>query len=384
MTLQNFTDAKYRSLGSLTGIRGAASIWVVIYHFGQGIPGYSIIPSLYSYSFVSNGFRGVDLFFILSGFIMMHAHAKDFVHINLESIRRFAFLRAFRIYPVNFAALLLILAICAALPGYVEWFRSWTNEISLKSYTPLSFLQTATLSNRWFIPDFGLWNIVTWSLSVELLAYLLLPFLACSLLKIRSANLCLFISIASVLSMIAILLAFHNWNGDSVTRLGIVRGFGGFIAGAAMRHYVALAPDRNGAPGWVALASVAAVGVLLIFPNLGILMPLAFTFLIGALSYQRGIINATLSSRPLMFLGKISFSIYLVHYTPLAVLEWLFINNMLPNTNLSVTACVLLYMLAIFLLSIMLHYAVERPCQHMGRKFIGGPERRLQALESRR
>ena len=64
MTLRNFTDAKYRSLESLTGIRGAASVWVVIYHFGQGIPGYSIIPSLYSYSLVSNGFRGVDLFFI--------------------------------------------------------------------------------------------------------------------------------------------------------------------------------------------------------------------------------------------------------------------------------------------------------------------------------
>jgi len=381
MTLRNFTDAKYRSLESLTGIRGAASVWVVIYHFGQGIPGYSIIPSLYSYSLVSNGFRGVDLFFILSGFIMMHAHAKDFARIDLENIRRFALLRAFRIYPVNFVALLLILAICAALPGYVEWFRSWTNEVSLKSYTPLSFLQTATLSNRWFIPDFGLWNIVTWSLSVELLAYLLLPFLAYLLLKIRSANLCLFISIASVLSMIAILLAFHNWKGDSVTRLGIVRGLGGFVAGAAMRHYVALAPDRNRAPGWVALASVAAVGVLLIFPNLGILIPPAFTFLIGALSYQRGVISAMLSSRPMMFLGKISFSIYLVHYTPLAVLEWLFINNTLPNTTSGVTESVLLYITAILLLSLLLHYAVERPCQHMGRRFIRRSERRLQASE---
>lgn len=381
MTLRNFTDAKYRSLGSLTGIRGAASIWVVIYHFGQGIPGYSIIPSLYSYSLVSNGFRGVDLFFVLSGFIMMHAHAKDFARIDLESIRRFALLRAFRIYPVNFVALLLILTICAALPGYVGWFRSWTNEVSLKSYTPLSFLQTATLSNRWFIPDFGLWNIVTWSLSVELLAYLLLPFLAYSLLKIRSANLCLFISIASVLSMIAILLAFHNWKGDSVTRLGIVRGLGGFVAGAAMRHYVALAPDRNRAPGWVALASVAAVGVLLIFPNLGILIPLAFTVLIGALSYQRGIVSAMLSSRPMMFLGKVSFSIYLVHYTPLAVLEWLFINNTLPNTTSGVTASVLLYITAVLLLSLLLHYAVERPCQHMGRRSIRRSERRLQASE---
>ncbi len=314
----------------------------------------------------------------------MHAHAKDFARIDLESIRRFALLRVVRIYPANFVALLIVLAVCAALPDYVGWFRTWTSEIALKSYTPLSFLQTATLSNRWFIPDFGLWNIVTWSLSVELLAYLLLPFLACFLLKIRSPNLCLFISVASIFFMIAILLAFRNWNGDSVTRLGIVRGFGGFIAGAAMRRYVALAPDRNRAPGWVALASVAAGGVLLILPTLSILIPLAFTFLIGALSYQRGIISALLSSPPMMFLGRISFSIYLVHYTPLAVLEWLLIRKTIPNTTINVTASVFLYVVTVLLLSVMLHYAVERPCQHMGRIFIRRSDRRLQLPEGAR
>ena len=312
---------------------------------------------------------------------MMHAHAKDFERIDLESIRRFALLRAFRIYPVNFAALLLILVICAALPGYVGWFRSWTSEVGLNSYTPISFLQTATLSNRWFIPDFGLWNIVTWSLSVELLAYLLLPPLACFLLKIQSPRFCLFMSIASILLMVAILLACHNWKGDSVTRLGIVRGCGGFIAGAAMRHYVALAPDRNRAPGWVALASVAAIVVLLMFPKLGILTPLAFTSLIGALSYQRGIISRMLSSPPIMFLGRISFSIYLVHYTPLAVLEWLLISDVLPSTAAGVTAAVSLYVVIVLLLSVMLHYAVERPCQQMGRKYVRRLERTLQAPE---
>lgn len=90
-------EAKQRSLWSLTGIRGVAAIWVVVFHLGQGTPNFSIVPGLYSYSLVFNGFRGVDLFFILSGFIMMHAHAKDFEHVELESVRRFALLRLFRI-----------------------------------------------------------------------------------------------------------------------------------------------------------------------------------------------------------------------------------------------------------------------------------------------
>lgn len=356
----------------------------MVFHLGQGIPGFSIVPGLYSYPLVSNGFRGVDLFFILSGFIMMHVHARDFGHIDLEGIRRFALLRIFRIYPVNFAALLIILAICIALPDYVGWFRAWTSKIPLASYTPLSFLQTATLSNRWLIPDFGLWNIVTWSLSVELLAYLILPFLAFLLLKIRSPGRCLFAAVASLTIMIALLLAFHNWTGDSVTRLGLVRGFGGFIAGATMRRYVSLAPGQGRAAGWVALASVAMIGVLLMLPRFTILMPFAFAALISSLSYQQGIINALLSSSPVMFLGKISFSLYLVHYTPLAVLEWLFVSKALPDTTEVVLTSIIAYTVVVLLLSVTLYYTVERPCQRLGHILLRSPKLGVQAQENAR
>lgn len=356
----------------------------MVFHLGQGIPNFSIVPGLYSYPLISNGFRGVDLFFILSGFIMMHAHAKDFEHVDLESVRRFALLRMFRIYPVNFAALLIILAICIALPDYVGWFRSWTSKISLESYTPLSFLQTATLSNRWLIPDFGLWNIVTWSLSVELLAYLILPFLAFLLLKIRSPGRCLFVAVSSLTVMIALLLAFHNWTGDSVTRLGILRGFGGFIAGAAMRRYVSLAPGHDHAAGWVALASVAMIGVLFMLPSFTILMPFAFAALISSLSYQQGIVNSLLSSSPIVFLGRISFSLYLVHYTPLAVLEWLFVSEFLPDTTAVVLTSITVYAATVLLLSIILYYTVERPCQRLGHVLVRRPKLGVQAQEDAR
>ena len=287
LALECKIEAKQRPLWSLTGIRGVVAIWVVIFHFGQGVPGFSIMPGLYSYALVLNGFRGVDLFFILSGFIMMHVHAKDFERVDIEGFRRFALLRLFRIYPVNFAALLIILAICLALPDYVGWFRSWASKIPLESYTPLSFVQTATLSNRWLVPDFGLWNIVTWSLSVELMAYLILPFLASLLLKIHSPGLCLLAAFSSLAVMVALLLAFHNWAGDSVTRLGILRGFGGFIAGAAMRRYVSLVPSHERMASWASLGALVMIGVLLRFPRIAILMPFVFAVLITSLATSR-------------------------------------------------------------------------------------------------
>ena len=384
MAIERSINAKQRPLWSLTGIRGVAAIWVVVYHLGQGVPGFSIVPSLYSSPLVLNGFRGVDLFFILSGFIMMHVHAKDFEHIEMENVRRFALLRLLRIYPVNFAALLIILAICLILPDYVGWFRSWASKIPLESYTPLSFLQTATLSNRWLLPDFGLWNIVTWSLSVELLAYLALPFLASLLLKVHSPGRCLFAAFISLTVMIALLLAFHNWTGGSVTRLGILRGFGGFIAGAAMCRYVSLTPGYDRAAGWAALASVAMIGVLLTLPRFTILMPFAFAALISSLSYQQGIVNALLSKVPIVFLGKISFSLYLVHYTPLAVLEWLFTSEVLPNTTATVLASITAYAVTVLLLSIFLHYTVERPCQRLGHTLVGRSTGNVQAHNNAR
>jgi peptidoglycan/LPS O-acetylase OafA/YrhL len=140
-------------LKSLTGIRGLAAISVLLFHIGQGLPHWSILPFLYSYSFVKNGFRGVDLFFALSGFIMMHVHAQDFTCLQRAAILRFALQRIVRIYPAAFVALLLILIATLAFPSYVSWFRSWASLIPLKSYTWPAFVQTATLSSRWLMPD---------------------------------------------------------------------------------------------------------------------------------------------------------------------------------------------------------------------------------------
>lgn len=118
------TKHKPQAILSLTGIRGVAALWVMLFHIGQGIPGYSLLPWLTGSSFIENGFRGVDLFFILSGFIMMHVHAQDFTVFCRRTLWDFMIMRCIRIYPVHLVVLLSILAVVIASPAYVAWARA--------------------------------------------------------------------------------------------------------------------------------------------------------------------------------------------------------------------------------------------------------------------
>ena len=361
---------KPRAIPSLTGIRGVAALWVVLFHIGQGIPGYSLLPWLTGSSFVENGFRGVDLFFILSGFIMMHVHAQDFIVLRRRTLWNFMIMRCIRIYPAHLVVLLLILAVVIASPAYVEWSRAWNLPLHTPAYTPLSFFQTATLTTRWLIPDYGMWNGVTWSLSVELLAYTSLPILANLLSRTQSPALCLCVAFGSLAAMLCLLVAIGNYDGGNPNRPGLLRGFGGFAAGVALCRFCAVAHVTNRQTQWITFGTVAFITALLLVPRFAILMPFGFAILIMTLSYRVGVIDRLLSSRPAMFFGKISFSLYLVHSTPLLILEWMFQTGRFPATPVVIITGVICYYMLVIGLSTLLHHGIERPCQRFGHRLL--------------
>src|SRR4051794_24814627 len=72
------TASSSRSIDSLTGIRGVAALWVFLTHYQAVMAAYLHSPEINDNAFLYNGFRGVDLFFVLSGFILMHVHGEDF------------------------------------------------------------------------------------------------------------------------------------------------------------------------------------------------------------------------------------------------------------------------------------------------------------------
>lgn len=299
---------------------------------------------------------------------MMHVHAKDFSSITLANVRSFAVMRMFRIYPANFAASFLILIMVLVLPSYLTWMRAYYATIHTQAYTPAALIQTLTLSSRWLFHDYGMWNPVTWSLSIELFAYTSLPVLASLLSRTTSAGKCLIFSAGSLTIMIGLLLAFGDWNCATTSRLGLVRGLGGFAAGIGMCRFVSLVTWNNRTPQRVAAGSVVLIGLMSLHPRASILMPFPFATLIAALSYQRGIVDAFLRTRAVLFLGKISFSLYLTHLTLFAVLEWLFQSGILIYTLPTMFIALAVYFAVALGLSAALYQFVERPFHKVGHR----------------
>ena len=109
-----------REVPSLTGLRGAAAIWVLLYHVTTFAPrfGVSWIAGAPGLGF---GWMGVDLFFVLSGFILMRVYAGDFLRPSVEATARFAKARLARVYPLSLAVLGLIVLVAWWDPSFVAW-----------------------------------------------------------------------------------------------------------------------------------------------------------------------------------------------------------------------------------------------------------------------
>lgn len=149
---------------ALTGVRGVAVIVVVIYHYLE-------VP----YIFISNfkepfaGYLAVDLFFVLSGFLMALNYGSMFSgNLLLSNFRLFLSRRFARVYPLYFVITLLTFAIAkAGIGGPYRW-RTLASNLPLIQQLGLGM----------YDPTLGV-SIVgpAWSISTELGAYLSFPLL---------------------------------------------------------------------------------------------------------------------------------------------------------------------------------------------------------------
>ena len=154
-------------LRGLTGIRAFAAIGVVLFHLVGQYPGVeSDSPLIRVFRFGSNG---VDLFFILSGFIIAYSYEREFTRFSLSFYLGFLRKRLARIYPAHLFGLLLMLALGLML--------TFTGAPFLQANPAADFLSQLLLVSNWNpLHDAHLaWNVPDWSISSEWLAYLLFP-----------------------------------------------------------------------------------------------------------------------------------------------------------------------------------------------------------------
>ena len=293
---------------ALTGLRGIAAGYVVLYHMLQDVPGDGVVPT-----FIRHGYLAVDLFFVLSGYVMAMVHGRDTFDLNGYGLflrKRFA-----RIYPLYAAvtvATLLLVDIWGSAP-----------------ITPARLLVNALLLQGWGAGA----TIVApaWSLSAEVGAYLIFPLLVSLLLTGRRAPALACVGTAFVLLAALSMAGPHPRSGpldlyQPHTVAPLLRAIGGFTLGLAAFR---LGRSRTVAHGlsrpWTAAALGCALLLLLIRPATDLAVVALFVPFIAALAVGRTGVASRVLAAPLPHrLGVLSFSIYLVHFPIREVLRpWL-------------------------------------------------------------
>jgi len=300
-----------RNIPSLTGVRGIAALWVLVYHL-QSFSHQLGIGALGSVPLLRGGWAGVDLFFVLSGFVLMLTHEKQFRALSWEKLGRFAALRALRIYPVSTAVLLMILALVTIDAAFRTWFAQAAVPTNL---TATAFVRTLFLANRWWLPADGDWNQPTWSLSAELLGYVAFPFIAVVATRIRNRP--ALIAMAIVCLLFPVMVSFRmsgRLYDDDIFWGALPRMIGSFCGGIVLCRLHRLTPDVwRTLQGRIADLALLLVVVDMAIPHASGAAPLLFGLLVYGLAAGRGAANAWFSTPFSVLLGRISFPLYLVH-----------------------------------------------------------------------
>lgn len=301
--LQPATSTHARHIKSLTSLRFAAAFWVLILHYTDALP-YDFLTHTMAFA---QGGLGVDFFFILSGFILQHVYLAEF---NDGRFRYGYFLqrRLARIYPLHLVSFLLVVGYVVA--GHVLGIRFKAPEAYALSEIPPNLL----LLHAWGLGRMS-WNYVSWSISAEWFAYLIFPALTLAFLRMR-LDLRLTIVLALLL-LGAFYLAAEPLIGGKLTDLtsfAIFRIFPEFTLGIALYH---LSLRYDLATRWAVPVSLAAVIALLIVTHMGaskfIALCLLGLLIFASASLERLGRAGVLRSPYLVYLGEISYALYMLH-----------------------------------------------------------------------
>jgi peptidoglycan/LPS O-acetylase OafA/YrhL len=291
-------------LPALTGLRFVAATAVVFYHYRSQIT--DLLPAFGALEpITSAGYLGVDLFFVLSGFILTYNYLETFRRIERRAYLRFLGFRLARIYPVHLFTILFL-----ALP---LWLAVAMGErlSHPENFTTGDLIQNLLLIHAWTRPIHVSWNYPSWSISAEWFAYLLFPIVAFFIVRLRSAAV-LVISALAVFALQAWVSGAFGL-GDSA----LVRVSGEFLMGCLLGRLFLTGWRPTWTRSWLALAGTVLIVVgLLLLPALGLdrgWVVVLFGPTILALALGAGHGDSWLAHRPVVFIGEASYTLYMVH-----------------------------------------------------------------------
>jgi peptidoglycan/LPS O-acetylase OafA/YrhL len=311
-----------KQIGALTSLRGIAALIVVVHHFAYyTLPQTGKFLSSYSH-FFKNGYLCVDFFFILSGFIMAHVYANDFYgQVDKSDYWKYLRARFARIYPLHLFTLLVLvgLELIKMIAGSGHAFIGKFNLTALVANVFL--LQAFDLSCPPLFWCGTYWNEPAWSISVEFVIYALFPFILYFILRLNPRS--DLIAYVGTLIALFLLIKFTRGNLDSIIGLpSIARcSMESSLGIITYKIYQRINYQNRAIP--IAVTAIAMVWILGVMHSWNdkyrgihdwLILP-ACSLLILAVSNQSTRTSAKiLNSKILIYLGTISYSIYMVHW----------------------------------------------------------------------
>lgn len=299
---------------SHNGLRGIAALLVVAYHL-QYRPGHLAIED--KTTFFARSYLMVDLFFILSGFIMAYVHEVDRpLPMTKTEVSAFWLKRVIRIYPLHFLVLVSMIAYNVLLMVYGAVHGTASPAVWTPQSMIMLFVQFL-LINAWLPAPNG-WNIPSWSISAEFVAYAIFPLLILAMVKLRKIAMVTLLAAAGAFYVIGTARASLDITGGIGAPLRCLAGFAlGFLLYAGRGAFTRMSNPVLGIAQVVAVCWIAAI---MMFPSCdGLVIP-GFVLLVGLTWEDRGIIAHALGKRPFVWLGDISYAVYIAHLLTFAVL----------------------------------------------------------------
>ena len=340
------------NLKPLTALRFFAALWVVSYHYWPDLTA-AARPAL-----VAKGYLGVEMFFVLSGFILSHVYLASTGEGRFR-YGPFLWARLARVYPLHLATLVGVgvMALGAAALGF-----QLHNDIADWGVLPANLL----LVHAWGFAKVAAWNHPSWSISAEWFAYLAFPAFAWVAWRLRARPL---LATAGAVALLAGLYPlFEKLAGFPLTEAtiawGALRIVPCFAFGCAIHLVWRSGLIRGSAQAKLAAAAFTGLAIA----SAAAQLPDAATVTcFGGIILSLAAVSSTgsrLLSGPVgVYLGEVSYAVYMV------CIPWqlLFVNAAQKALHLGDAPLPLPVWLVFFAgvvpLAALAHHLVERPAR---------------------
>ncbi len=295
-------------LPALTGLRFFLALWVILTHLiGTGHvyePLILMLPGPLQ-DLIRRGYQAVPTFFVLSGFVLAKTYGLS--EWNKKNFRKYLTGRFARVYPVYLLSLLIVSPFIVRAQ---DQKKGWLVAMHL------------TLTQGWFTGHYSAgWNTPAWSLSCEMFFYLIFPLL---IIPMKNRGWGRTIGAA----LVALALTGAMTAAGISDQIKPLIHLSDFLMGIAVARAFDLLTQKRPAPSGTWFYRVGFLGSALILAYAQylpsaismntLLRPMNALLLLG-LGLGAGRVARVLSARPIVYLGKASYSMYVLH---IPILWW--------------------------------------------------------------